>query len=109
MAMGMFGSLLRIRNHQDRRARLTNSTARRGQLFLESLETRTLLSIVMTSSRLTNADELSVGGLVDNASIGEQGDHQGDQHNDQGNGPGDGQQDGPSGQKNVPVATGVGS
>jgi hypothetical protein len=109
MAMGMFGSLLGVRNHQERRARLTNRTARRGQLFLESLETRTLLSILMTSPpRLTNTGELDLGGLA-NVSIGKQSEHQGDQHHDHGDSPGDGQQDGPGGKKNVSVATGTDS
>jgi len=105
----MFGSLLKVRNQQERRGRLTNRTARRGQPFLESLETRALLSILTTSPRVTNTDELAVAGLAENVSIGAPSDHQGSQHNDQGNGPGDGLQDGPSGKKNVSVATETGS
>src|SRR5260370_32036028 len=97
MAMGMFGSLLKVRNQQERRGRLTNRTARRGQPFLESLETRALLSILTTSPRVTNTDELAVGGLAENVSIVAPSDHQGSQHNDQGNDPCDGQQRGPNG------------
>jgi hypothetical protein len=92
--MGLFGSLLKIRNRQRRKARLNKPAPWRRQPFLESLETRALLSVLATSPKPPSTKDLTDGGLADNASMGELSDHQGDQHHDQGNSPGNGPQDG---------------
>ncbi len=111
MGMGLLGALLRVRERQRCTSRFTKPTARRGRPFLESLETRALLSILSANPGLTNTAELAVSGLADDTSLTTVRNHSGDQLPGQDDGPGQndgsGQNDGPGdnqgGKKNPPV------
>lgn len=109
MGMGLLGSLLKGRKRQRRPPRFTTLPARRGRPFLESLETRTQLSILTAGPTLTDSAELARGGLDDTTSLIHLRDPQSDQQPGQNGGPGqstgtgEGQGDGTNGKKTHPV------
>src|SRR5579871_1266016 len=113
MGLGLLRSLLRVRHRQVARAQLAKPPARRRQPFLETLETRTVLSILASSPKLTDGpqppldDSTQLTTLADpqNGSGGQQpaqNSNPGDQQPTQNDNPGDAP---PSGSKNAPQAS----
>src|SRR5712692_8034431 len=69
MSLGLLGSLLRLPGRRKRKSPFAGLTAPCRRPFLESLETRTLPSILIATPRLPDIAELAVSGLADNAGL----------------------------------------